>query len=318
MFDVAVVSQILWTSFATSSYFVLFAVAFALVLKVNKVFNFAQAGVMTCGFYAAYVAVRLLEWPGFAGLLAGIAGALLMSFILEYFGFAVLRQRKASPMFVFIFTLIVSQFISYAIMLVFGTWPTTIFASMFWPVTLVGGIAVSAWDVPAIAATLVVLIALWVFLRFTRYGQFMLAVADNADLAELYGIQKNKVLMISMLMAGVIVAIGMFLYGSRAQVQAAAATELMLFAVASTILGGIGKIWGAAVAAIILGFCYMPFCFSPLCCFRAAFACPSAPTNSNEPSAPLMRSSRSRRVDHGLSLFDPYSHRIIHHLGFKL
>ena len=67
MFDVAVVSQILWTSFATSSYFVLFAVAFALVLKVNKVFNFAQAGVMTCGFYAAYVAVRLLEWPGFAG-----------------------------------------------------------------------------------------------------------------------------------------------------------------------------------------------------------------------------------------------------------
>lgn len=253
MFDVAVVSQILWTSFATSSYFVLFAVAFALVLKVNKVFNFAQAGVMTCGFYAAYVAVRLLEWPGFAGLLAGVAGALLMSFILEHFGFAVLRQRKASPMFVFIFTLIVSQFISYAIMLVFGTWPTTIFASMFWPVTLVGGIAVSAWDVPAIAATLVVLIALWVFLRFTRYGQFMLAVADNADLAELYGIQKNKVLMISMLMAGVIVAIGMFLYGSRAQVQAAAATELMLFAVASTILGGIGNIWGAAVAAIILG-----------------------------------------------------------------
>ncbi|NBS03511.1 MAG: branched-chain amino acid ABC transporter permease, partial [Rhizobiales bacterium] len=38
MFEFAVVSQILWTSFATSSYFVLFAVAFALVLKVNKVF----------------------------------------------------------------------------------------------------------------------------------------------------------------------------------------------------------------------------------------------------------------------------------------
>ena len=56
-----------------------------------------------------------------------------------------------------------------------------------------------------------------------------------------------------MLIAGVIVAIGMFLYGSRAQVQAAAATELMLFAVAATILGGIGNIWGAAVAAIILG-----------------------------------------------------------------
>ena len=253
MFDFAVVSQILWTSFATSSYFVLFAVAFALVLKVNKVFNFAQAGVMTCGFYSAYVGVRILNMPGYAGFMLGIAGGVAMSFVLEYFGFAVLRQRKASAMFVFIFTLIVSQFIAYAVMMIFGTWPTTIFASMFWPVTLVGGIAVSAWDVPAIAATLTVLCALWAFLKYSRNGQFMLAVADNADLAELYGIQKDRILMLSMLLAGVIVSIGMFLYGTRAQVQASAATELMLFAVAATILGGIGNIWGAAIAAVVLG-----------------------------------------------------------------
>ncbi len=253
MFDLAVVSQILWTSFATSSYFVLFAVAFALVLKVNKVFNFAQAGVMTCGFYAAYVGVRILNLPGYAGFMLGIAGGVAMSFVLEYFGFAVLRQRKASAMFVFIFTLIASQFIAYAVMMIFGTWPTTIFASMFWPVTLVGGIAVSAWDVPAIAATVTVLVGLWAFLKYSRNGQFMLAVADNADLAELYGIQKDRILMLSMLLAGVIVSIGMFLYGTRAQVQASAATELMLFAVAATILGGIGNIWGAAIAAVVLG-----------------------------------------------------------------
>jgi branched-subunit amino acid ABC-type transport system permease component len=253
MFDLAVVSQILWTSFATSSYFVLFAVAFALVLKVNKVFNFAQAGVMTCGFYSAYVAVQLLKLPGYMGFILGIVGGVLMSWLLERFGFAVLRRRKASAMFVFIFTLIVSQFISYAVMLVFGTWPTTIFASMFWPVTIVGGIAVSQWDVPAIAVTIVVLAGLWAFLKYSRTGQFMLAVADNADLAELYGIEKDRILMVSMLIAGVIVAIGMFLYGSRAQVQAAAATELMLFAVAATILGGIGNLWGAAIAAVVLG-----------------------------------------------------------------
>ena len=253
MFELAVVSQILWTSFATSSYFVLFAVAFALVLKVNKVFNFAQAGVMTCGFYAAYVGVRILNLPGYAGFMLGIGGGVAMSFVLEYYGFAVLRQRKASAMFVFIFTLIVSQFIAYAVMMIFGTWPTTIFASMFWPVTLVGGIAVSAWDVPAIAATVVVLTGLWAFLKYSRNGQFMLAVADNADLAELYGIQKDRILMLSMVLAGVIVSIGMFLYGTRAQVQASAATELMLFAVAATILGGIGNIWGAAIAAVVLG-----------------------------------------------------------------
>lgn len=253
MFNITVISQILWTSLATSSYFVLFALSFALVLKVNKVFNFAQAGMMTAGFYAAYVAVRYLGLPGPAGLVAAVLAGMLAAFVLERFGFRVLRERRASAMFVFIFTLVASQFITYAMTLVFGTWPTTIFESMFWPVTIIGDVAVSAWDVPAIAATLAVLAALWAFLRFTRYGQFMIAVADNSSLAELYGIRKDRVLMLTMLIAGAIGGIGMFLYGTRAQVQPAAATELMLFAVAATILGGIGNIWGAALAAVVLG-----------------------------------------------------------------
>jgi branched-subunit amino acid ABC-type transport system permease component len=253
MFTAAVISQILWTSLATSTYFVLFAVAFALVLKVNKVFNFAQAGMMTAGFYAGYVTVRFLGMPGYVGFVAAIAGGMIAAFCLEAFGFRILRDRRASPMFVFIFTLIASQFITYAMTLVFGTWPTTVFESMFWPVTIVGGIAVSAWDVPAIGATIAVLILLWAFLRFTRYGQFMVAVADNSSLAELYGIRKDRVFMVTMLIAGAIGGIGMFLYGTRAQVQPAAAMELMLFAVAATIIGGIGNIWGAALAAVTLG-----------------------------------------------------------------
>lgn len=253
MFDLAIASQILWTSFATSSYFVLFALAFALVLKVNKVFNFAQAAIMSVAFYSAYVAVRVLGLHPVLGLLACLAGGVVMAIVIEVFGFAKLRERKASAMFVFIFTLIVSQFVSYVLMLIFGTWPTTIFPTMFWPVTLFGGIAVSAWDLPAIGTMAAILLVLWAFLRFTRWGQFMIAVSDNPDLAELYGIQKNRVMVVSMAIAGAICAAGMFLYGTRAQVQPSAATELMLFAVAATIIGGIGNLWGAAIAAIVLG-----------------------------------------------------------------
>jgi len=253
MFNLTVISQILWTSLATSSSFVLFALSFALVLKVNKVFNFAQAGMMTAGFYAAYVTVRFLGLPGWAGLIAAVLGGMAAAFVLERVGFRTLRERKASPMFVFIFTLIASQFITYAMTLVFGTWPTTVFESMFWPVSIIANVAVSAWDLPAMGAALAVLAALWAFLKFSRYGQFMIAVADNSSLAELYGIRKDRVLMVTMLIAGAICGIGMFMYGTRAQVQPAAATELMLFAVAATILGGIGNIWGAAIAAVVLG-----------------------------------------------------------------
>lgn len=253
MLSFDIIAQILWTSFATSSYFVLFALAFALVLKVNRAFNFAQAAMMTAAFYAAFTCVALLGLPGWVGFLAALATSLLLALAIEIFGFRILRQRRAAQIFVFIFTLIVSEVVAFLAMLVFGTWPSTIFPSLFWPVTLVGNVAISQWDVPAVAVTLASVAVLFGFLRFARTGQFMIAVADNPDLAELYGIAKERIYLATMLTAGVLVAIGMFLYGTRAQVQPTTSIDLMLFAIAATIIGGIGNLWGAALTAVVLG-----------------------------------------------------------------
>jgi branched-subunit amino acid ABC-type transport system permease component len=252
MLSIAVIAQILWTSFATASYFVLSALAFAIVLKVNRLFNFAQAAVMTVAFYASYTAVGLLGLSGWAGFLAALAASLALSAVLEIVGFRVLRRQGASTMFVFIFTLMISELIAYLAMLIYGTWPATIFPSLFWPATLVGPVAVSGWDVPAVTTMLAACAALYAFLRLTRPGQFMVAVADNPDLAELYGIVNDRIYLISMLIAGALGAVAMFLYGTRAQVQPTTSIDLLLFAIAASVIGGIGNIWGAACTAIVL------------------------------------------------------------------
>ena len=252
MLSFGVISQILWTSLATSSYFVLSALAFAIVLKVNQLFNFAQAAVMTVAFYAAYTVVGLSGLPGWAGFLAALAAALALSAALEIVGFRVLRRRSASTMFVFIFTLMISELVAYLAMLIYGTWPATVFPSLFWPATLIGPVAVSGWDIPAVATMLAVCAALYAFLRLSRPGQFMLAVADNPDLAELYGIAKDRVYLTTMLIAGALGAVAMFLYGTRAQVQPTTAIDLLLFAIAASVIGGIGNIWGAACTAFVL------------------------------------------------------------------
>ena len=253
MLSADIIAQILWTSLATSSYAVLFALAFALVLKVNRVFNFAQAAMMTVSFYAAHATVALAGLPSWLGFLAAVAGSLAIALLIEVLGFRTLRRRRAAQMFVFIFTLIISELVAYIAMLVFGTWPATIFPSLFWPVTLVGGIAVSAWDLPAVGAMLLAVAALFGFLRFARMGQFMVAVSDNPDLAELYGIAKERVFLFAMVISALLVALAMFLYGTRAQVQPTTSIELMLFAIAATIIGGIGNLWGAAITALLLG-----------------------------------------------------------------
>ena len=73
-------------------------------------------------------------------------------------------------------------------------------------------------------------------------------------MAELYGIDKRKVFLLAVMIAGALCAVGMLLYGARSQIQPKTSLELMLFATVATIVGGIGNIWGAAIAAIVLGF----------------------------------------------------------------
>jgi len=70
---------------------------------------------------------------------------------------------------------------------------------------------------------------------------------------ELYGINKRQIFLVAMLISGAFVGLGMFLYGSRAQVLPQTGLSLMLFAVVATIIGGIGNVAGAAIAALILG-----------------------------------------------------------------
>lgn len=252
MFDLPVLLQIGWTSVATSTYYVLFAIAFALTLKVAQVWNFVQAGVMGLAFYAMFAAMIRWQWPHIAGFGFGLAVAVAASVCVEVWGFRVFRRRQSSSLMLFIFAIVVAEFISYLLSLVFGTEPETLTKSIVSEIHLIGGVAISNWDLSALAITAILAIALTAWLRFSRNGQFLYAVADNGPLAELYGISANRAYLVAMVISAIFVSAGIYLYGTRASMIPTTPLELMLFAVIATILGGIGSIHGAALAAVFL------------------------------------------------------------------
>jgi branched-chain amino acid transport system permease protein len=252
MFDLPILLQIGWTSVATSTYYVLFAVAFALTLKVAQVWNFVQAGIMGVAFYAMFAAMLGWGWPHPAGFAFGLAVAVAVSAFAEVWGYRVLRRRRSSPLLLFIFAIVVAEFVAYLLSLIFGTEPQSLTKSLTSEIHLVGGVAISDWDLGALAMTAAACAALFGFLRYTRQGQFLYAVADNGELAELYGISANRAYLIAMVISATLVSIGVYLYGTRASMIPNAPLELMLLAVIATILGGIGSLVGAALAAVFL------------------------------------------------------------------
>jgi branched-subunit amino acid ABC-type transport system permease component len=253
MIDQAILLQILWTGIAMSSYFVLLTIAFALTLKVEKLWNFAQAGLMGIAFFTMFATVNRMGLPGWAGIGIGLAVTVAAAVLLEVCAISVLRARHSGGLTFFIFTLVFSQFAAYVLTFLFGTEPETIYPSVMSPVRIVGGIAISNWDLQAIATTVLLVAALWGFLRFTRDGQFMIAVADNAKLAEIYGISAKRAYVMSGAIAAVFLTAGIYLYGSRAGVTPDVPLVLVLTSVIGTLLGGLGRVFAAGAAAVFLG-----------------------------------------------------------------
>lgn len=250
MFDRGILLQVLWTSLATASFQVLLTIAFALVLKVTKIWNFTQPAMMAVAFYAMYVAINWLGAPLPIAVLIAFLTTAALGLVIERLAFATLRARGSEPITFFIFTLIFAQFVIYVLTLAFTTEPVFMLANMVSPTMLIGDVVVSSWDLHSILTAAVLTFALLLFLRLTRTGQYMIAVADNADLAEVYGISKAQSYVLAMLIAALFITAAMYVFGSKLAVYPELTLHMMIFAVVATILGGIDRVFAAAVAAL--------------------------------------------------------------------
>ena len=254
MLSASILAQLVWSGLAAASFNCLFAVAFALVLKVNHLWNFAQAAMMVVAYATALACTRKAGLPVAVAPIPTMAVTIVFAVGIEAFGFARLRRRGSSMLAFFIFTLVLSELFIFLGELVIGTEPTTLLDSLVTPIHLIGGIAVSEWDLVALAVTLAMLLALAAYLRWSRRGQHLIAVADNPALAELYGIGRDASFRLAMALAAAFVAVGMVLLGTKAAtVPSTALQQFLILSVVATVLAGIGRVFAAGLAALLLG-----------------------------------------------------------------
>src|SRR5437868_4852453 len=111
MLDPIILLQVVWTSVASASFQVLLTVAFALVLKVTKIWNFTQPALMGVAFYAMYLAIIIWQLPGWAALLLALVSTAAVAVGVERLAFETLRRRRSQPLAFFIFTLVFAEFV---------------------------------------------------------------------------------------------------------------------------------------------------------------------------------------------------------------
>jgi len=115
------------------------------------------------------------------------------------------------------------------------------------------GGAVPKDRVLAIAFSGTALLLLFLFLKLTKWGQAIMASAQNREAALLRGIDPNRMSMISMAIGCALAALAGALAGSILMLHPYMGAQPMLKGLVIIVLGGLGSLTGAAVGGIILG-----------------------------------------------------------------
>ncbi len=241
------------------------AMGLTLTFGVLKFANFAHGDMMTLGMFLALFVVSDLGIAGpqlspFSiplGLIAGVlfagAGVAVLAAALDRLIYRRLRARGSALITMAIASLGIAIMLRAVIQLVWGPLPQRYVSGIYPAVELPGGILIKPDQMLIIGLTLTLAFALYLLLYRTKLGKAMRATADNPDLANVAGIDTDRIRMATWAIAGFLIAVAGVMFGVQAQLRFDAGFEFLLPMFAAVILGGIGNPWGALIGGLIVG-----------------------------------------------------------------
>jgi branched-chain amino acid transport system permease protein len=229
--------------------YALVASGLTLTLGVMKIFNFAQGSFYMLGAFVCYGAGVALGLPyPLALLIAFISMAVLG--VLFYFGLihTTMSQGFFSTMLITVFAATIIQQVA---LLTFAEQekaiPSVVPGSLH-----VGDVSVSWGKILVIACAIVIMIALYYFMK-TKIGTAMNAAAENRDVAKLQGINATKIFWVTMAVGCGLSGIGGAIVAPVMGAYLSMGTNVFMRALLVLMVGGMGSMSGALIAGFLVG-----------------------------------------------------------------
>ncbi len=241
------------------------AIGLTLVYGVLKFPNFAHGELVTLGAYGALTFAAVLPmgppmlpfsfgWELVAALILTMPAVSLIALAVDRVLFRPLRKRVASLVLFAMASLAAAFFLRSAIYLVWGSdflfyYPGRANPAIDFPLD----IRVQADQLFVFGLAVVLVILTWFLLERTRMGKAMRATANNPDLAQVRGINTERVIAWTWILGASLAAAGGVMYGLASQLRPEMGFWLLLPMFAAAIVGGLGSPVGAIAGAIIIG-----------------------------------------------------------------
>ncbi len=229
--------------------YAMIALGYTMVYGIAKMLNFAHGDIIMVGGYLIYVFMATNN-PLLAIFMA-IIGCVILGITIEKIAYKPLRG--ASPLAVLITAIGVSYLLQSLAQIIFGSANKMVTVYDFGSVKILG-VPMQVSSLVTLAVTTVVMVALTLFIKYTRLGRAMIAVSEDKGAAQLMGINVNAIITITFAIGSALAAIaGLFYLLKAPSISSTLGAMPGIKAFTAAVIGGIGSIPGALLGGILLG-----------------------------------------------------------------
>jgi branched-chain amino acid transport system permease protein len=263
-------NKVLISGTVLGSIYALGAIGVTLIFGILRFAHFAHGDMMTLGAFVAFVLAALLAATGvvlplptgFVVLPVAMAITAVIALGLDRAFYAPLRRRGAKPVTLLIASIGVTLMLQGFVRLFFGVGDRSFFEHETKHIIRIdtdwiGGSRPISFTQPQllmIIVTVVLCYLLHLFLTRSRLGKAMRAMSDNADLAQVSGINTALVVRITWIIAGGLACCAGTMLALDVSLKPDLAFNIVLPIFAAAIVGGLGQAYGAIAGGFLIGF----------------------------------------------------------------
>ncbi len=232
------------------STYAMIALGYTMVYGIAKMLNFAHGDVIMVGGFVLYITLTPMNSPVLQLIVAMIT-CMVLGVLIEKIAYKPLRA--ASPLAVLITAIGVSYLLQSTAQIIFGSAPKMVNLLDLGSVQI-GGFKIQGYIIVTLVCSTLVMLALSLFVKYTKTGRAMIAVSEDKGAAQLMGINVNKIITITFAIGSALAALaGFFMLIKSPSLSNTLGSMPGIKAFTPAVIGGIGSISGAMVGGILMG-----------------------------------------------------------------
>ncbi len=242
--------ELVVSGLAIGAVYGLMAMSFAVIYKATGIINFAQGEMAMLTAYTTWSLANAMGTGGVSTVLAAVVLGAILGLVCERL---VMRPMLGEPpLSVVLVTIGLAVVLRSIVIIIWGASPQKFDLPGADDLVALGTVSMRVSQVSVLVLLLLAIAGFWVFLRYSRFGVAMRAVAADEKTARLMGVSTAQVQAVAWAsasgIAGLVGAFFAVIYGLTPTMA-----DLGLKAFPATVLGGFDSILGSAASGLIIG-----------------------------------------------------------------